>query len=156
MDILGLGYFLVAREGFRVMARQGIGGSLIFIASKNALASGKNAAAYSAAKAAELHLARCLAEEGGPKKIRVNTVCPDAVLQGSSIWSGAWRRERAEAYGIRPDELEEFYRRRTILGESVLPADVADAALFFASDRSRKTTGGVLTVDGGVAAAFVR
>jgi rhamnulose-1-phosphate aldolase/alcohol dehydrogenase len=156
MDILGLGYFLVAREGFRVMARQGIGGSMIFIASKNALASGKNATAYSAAKAAELHLARCLAEEGGPKKIRVNTVCPDAVLQGSSIWSGAWRQERAEAYGIRPDQLEEFYRKRTILGESIVPADVAEAALYFASDRSLKTTGGVLTVDGGVAAAFVR
>ena len=156
MDILGLGYFLVAREGFRVLARQGIGGSIIFIASKNALASGKNATAYSAAKAAELHLARCLAEEGGPKKIRVNTVCPDAVLQGSSIWSGAWRRERAEAYGIRPDQLEEFYRNRTILRESIVPADVAEAALYFASDRSLKTTGGVLTVDGGVAAAFVR
>lgn len=156
MDILGLGYFLVAREGFRVMSRQGTGGSIIFIASKNALASGKNATAYSAAKAAELHLARCLAEEGGPKKIRVNTVCPDAVLQGSSIWSGAWRQERAEAYGIRPDQLEEFYRKRTILGESIVPADVAEAALFFASDRSLKTTGGVLTVDGGVAAAFVR
>lgn len=86
MDILGKGYFLVAREGFRVMARQGIGGSIIFIASKNALASGKNASAYSSAKAAELHLARCLAEEGGGRKIRVNSVCPDAVLQGSSIW----------------------------------------------------------------------
>ena len=156
MDILGLGYFLVAREGFRVMAKQRIGGSVIFVASKNALASGRNAAAYSAAKAAELHLARCLAEEGGPRKIRVNTVCPDAVLQGSSIWSGAWRQERAEAYGIRPDQLEEFYRKRTLLGESILPADVAEAALFFASDRSLKTTGGVLTVDGGVAAAFVR
>jgi NAD(P)-dependent dehydrogenase (short-subunit alcohol dehydrogenase family) len=156
MDILGKGYFLVAREGFRVLARQGIGGSVIFIASKNALASGKNASAYSSAKAAELHLARCLAEEGGSRKIRVNTVCPDAVLQGSSIWSGAWRQERAHAYGIRPDELEEFYRKRTILRESILPADIAEAALFFATDRSLKTTGGVLTVDGGVPAAFVR
>lgn len=156
MDILGKGYFLVAREGFRIMARQGIGGSIIFIASKNALASGKNASAYSSAKAAELHLARCLAEEGGGRKIRVNTVCPDAVLQGSSIWSGAWRQERAHAYGIRPDELEEFYRKRTILRESILPADIAEAALFFATDRSLKTTGGILTVDGGVPAAFVR
>lgn len=136
MDILGKGYFLVAREGFRVMARQAIGGSIIFIASKNALASGKNASAYSSAKAAELHLARCVAEEGGSKKIRVNTVCPDAVLQGSSIWSGSWRQERAQAYGIRPDQLEEFYRNRTILRESITPADVAEAALFFASDRA--------------------
>ncbi len=156
MDILGKGYFLVAREAFRVMKKQSIGGSIIFIASKNALASGKNAAAYSAAKAAELHLARCLAEEGGAAKIRVNTVCPDAVLQGSSIWSGNWRKERAQAYGIRPDQLEEFYRKRTLLGESILPQDIAEAALFFASDRSLKTTGGVLTVDGGVSAAFVR
>jgi rhamnulose-1-phosphate aldolase/alcohol dehydrogenase len=156
MDILGKGYFLTSREGFRILRRQGIGGSIIFIASKNALASGKNASAYSAAKAAELHLGRCLAEEGGKHKIRVNTVCPDAVLQGSSIWSGGWRKERAAAYGIRPDQLEEFYRSRTILGESIYPSDVAEAALFFASDRSAKTTGGVLTVDGGVAAAFVR
>lgn len=156
MDILGKGYFLVAREAFRVMKKQSIGGSVIFIASKNALASGKNAAAYSAAKAAELHLARCLAEEGGAAKIRVNTVCPDAVLQGSSIWSGNWRKERAEAYGIRPDQLEEFYRKRTLLGESILPEDIAEAVLFFATDKSSKTTGGVLTVDGGVSAAFVR
>lgn len=156
MDILGKGYFLVAREAFRVMKKQGIGGSIIFIASKNALASGKNAAAYSSAKAAELHLARCLAEEGGKAKIRVNTVCPDAVLQGSSIWSGNWRKERALAYGIRPDQLEDFYRKRTILHESILPEDIAEAAFFFASDKSLKTTGGVLTVDGGVAAAFVR
>ncbi|MDH3251923.1 MAG: bifunctional rhamnulose-1-phosphate aldolase/short-chain dehydrogenase [Ignavibacteria bacterium] len=156
MDILGKGYFLVGREGFRVMKQQGIGGSIIFIASKNALASGKNATAYSSAKAAELHLARCLAEEGGKLKIRVNTVCPDAVLQGSSIWSGSWRKERAQAYGIRPDQLEEFYRNRTLLGESIFPSDIAEAALYFASDRALKTTGGVLTVDGGVSAAFVR
>jgi rhamnulose-1-phosphate aldolase/alcohol dehydrogenase len=156
MDILGKGYFLTGREGFRILSRQGMGGSIIFIASKNALASGKNAAAYSAAKAAELHLARCLAEEGGKHKIRVNTVCPDAVLQGSTIWSSSWRKERAEAYGIKPDQLEEFYRKRTILGESIYPADIAEAALFFASDLSAKTTGGVLTVDGGVSAAFVR
>src|SRR3989338_10427242 len=82
------------REGFRSMLKQGIGGSIIFIASKNALASGKNASVYSAAKAAELHFARCLAEEGGARKIRVNSVCPDAVLQGSSIWNSGWRKER--------------------------------------------------------------
>jgi len=156
MDILGKGYFLAAREGFRVMKRQGIGGAIVFIASKNALASGKNASVYSAAKAAELHMARCLADEGGRDRIRVNTVCPDAVLQGSSIWSGSWRKERAQAYGIRPEQLEEFYRKRTLLGESVFPSDIAEAALYFASDLSAKTTGGVLTVDGGVAAAFVR
>ncbi|MEK6571206.1 MAG: SDR family oxidoreductase, partial [Bacteroidota bacterium] len=156
MDVLAKGYFLVARQGFRVMRTQCIGGSIIFIASKNAVASGKNASAYSAAKAAELHLARCLAEEGGALGIRVNTICPDAVIRGSSIWSGKWREERAQAYGIRPDQIEEYYRNRTILKVSVFPEDVAEAALFFASDRSAKTTGAMLTVDGGVSAAFPR
>lgn len=156
MDVLAKGYFLVSREGFRVMKLQGLGGVIIFIASKNAVASGKNASAYSAAKAAELHLARCLAEEGGAFGIRVNTICPDAVIRGSSIWSGKWREERAQAYGIRPDQIEEYYRNRTILKVSVFPEDVAEAALFFASDRSSKTTGAMLTVDGGVSAAFPR
>ena len=102
------GYFLVAREAFRIMKEQGVGGSLVFVASKNSMAAGKNASAYSSAKAAELHLARCLAEEGGPEHIRVNTVNPDAVLQGSRIWDSGWREERAAAYGIQPDELEEY------------------------------------------------
>ncbi|HEY8466300.1 MAG TPA: bifunctional aldolase/short-chain dehydrogenase [Solirubrobacterales bacterium] len=156
-DVLSLGYFLVAREAFKVMARQGSGGSIVFVASKNALAAGRNAAAYSAAKAAELHLARCLAEEGGPLGIRVNTVNPDAVLQGSRIWDSSWREERAAAYGIEPDQLEEHYRARTTLGVNVLPEDVAQAVLHFASDaRSGKTTGNLLNVDGGVAIAYPR
>jgi NAD(P)-dependent dehydrogenase (short-subunit alcohol dehydrogenase family) len=112
-SVLGTGYFLVAREAFRVMQAQDRGGSIVFVASKNALVAGPNASAYSSAKAAELHLARCLAEEGGPARIRVNTVNPDAVLQGSRIWDSSWRTERADAYGIAPDQLEEHYRRRT-------------------------------------------
>ena len=156
MDVLARGYFLVSREGFRALKSQGIGGSIIFIASKNAIASGKNASAYSAAKAAELHLARCLAEEGGHLGVRVNTICPDAVIRGSSIWSGKWREERARAYGIHPSQIEHFYRNRTILKVNILPEDVAEAALFFASDCSSKTTGAMLTVDGGVSAAFAR
>ena len=118
-DILARGYFLVAREAARVLRAQGIGGSIVFIGSKNALAPGKNAAAYSAAKAASLHLARCLAEELGPDGIRVNTVNPDAVLEGSRIWDSAWREERARAYGIAADELEEHYRARTTLKVNV-------------------------------------
>lgn len=155
-NVLVYGYFLVAREAFRIWQEQGIGGSLIIVASKNALVGGKNAAAYSAAKAAEVQLARCLAEEGGPYGIRVNTVCPDAVLRGSSIWDSDWRRERARTYGITPDRLEEYYRERTTLKVNIYPEDVAEAIFFFASDRSRKTTGGILTVDGGSAAAYVR
>jgi rhamnulose-1-phosphate aldolase/alcohol dehydrogenase len=155
--VLGTGYFLTARDAFRVMKRQGSGGSIVFIASKNALVAGRNAAAYSSAKAAELHLARCLAEEGGPDGVRVNTVNPDAVLSGSRIWDSSWREERAASYGIAPDELEEHYRARTTLGVNIEPEDIAAAVLHFASDaRSGKSTGNVLNVDGGVAAAYPR
>src|SRR5687768_5074979 len=155
--VLTKGYFLVAREAFRIMKKQGIGGSLVFVASKNSMAAGKNASAYSSAKAAELHLARCLAEEGGPEGIRVNTVNPDAVLQGSRIWGSSWREERAAAYGIEPNELEEHYRKRTTLQVNVLPDDIAHAVLHFASDsRSGKSTGNMLNVDGGVPAAYAR
>jgi NAD(P)-dependent dehydrogenase (short-subunit alcohol dehydrogenase family) len=156
-DILARGYFLVAREAVRVLRAQGRGGSVVFIGSKNALAPGKNAAAYSAAKAASLHLARCLAEELGPDGIRVNTVNPDAVLEGSRIWDSAWREERAAAYGIPSEQLEEHYRARTTLKVNVLPADVAEAVLHFASpERAGKSTGNVLNVDGGVALAYPR
>jgi rhamnulose-1-phosphate aldolase/alcohol dehydrogenase len=156
-DILARGYFLVAREAARLLIEQGTGGSIIFVGSKNALAPGKGAAAYSAAKAAELHLARCLAEELGPHGVRVNTVNPDAVLEGSRIWDSSWREERASAYGIEADELERFYRERTTLKVNVLPADIAAAILFFASPRrSGKSTGNILNVDGGVALAYPR
>jgi NAD(P)-dependent dehydrogenase (short-subunit alcohol dehydrogenase family) len=156
-DILVRGYFLVAREAFGLLRRQRVGGSVVFVASKNAVVAGRNAAAYSSAKAAELHLARCLAEEGGEAGIRVNTVNPDAVLQGSRIWDSSWRAERAASYGIEPDELEEHYRRRTTLGVDILPEDVAEAVLHFASGRrSGKSTGNLLNVDGGVPAAYAR
>jgi rhamnulose-1-phosphate aldolase/alcohol dehydrogenase len=156
MDILGKGYFLVAREAFRALKQQGRGGSVIFICSKNSVYAGKNAAAYSAAKAAELHLARCLAEEGGASGIRVNSVLPDAVLQGSNIWNSSWREERAKNYGIKPEELDAYYAARTTLKVNVFPEDIAEGVLFFASDRALKTTGAMLTVDGGVAAAYGR
>jgi rhamnulose-1-phosphate aldolase/alcohol dehydrogenase len=156
-SILVTGYFLVSRAAFTILREQGTGGSIVFVASKNALVAGKNAAAYSAAKAAELHLARCLAEEGGSAGIRVNSVNPDAVLQGSRIWASSWREERAAAYGIDPDELEEHYRQRTTLGVNVFPEDIAATVLHFASEhRSGKSTGNVLNVDGGVAAAYTR
>jgi rhamnulose-1-phosphate aldolase/alcohol dehydrogenase len=156
-DILVTGYFLVAREAFRILRQQDIGGSIVFIASKNAVVAGKNAAAYSSAKAAELHLARCLAEEGGGAGIRVNTVNPDAVLQGSRIWDSSWREERAASYGIEPDQLEEHYRRRTTLRVNIFPEDIAHAVLHFASPaRSGKSTGNLLNVDGGVPAAYAR
>jgi rhamnulose-1-phosphate aldolase/alcohol dehydrogenase len=155
-SVLGTGYFLVAREAFRVLKAQGHGGSIVFVASKNGLVGGRNAAAYSSAKALEIHLARCLAEEGGAHAIRVNTVNPDAVLRGSGIWDSAWREQRALTYGIDPDQLEEHYRARTTLKVNVLPEDVAEAVLFLASNRSAKSTGNILNVDGGVVAAYSR
>lgn len=155
-SILARGYFLIAREAFRVLVEQGAGGSIVFVASKNALVAGKNASAYSSAKAAELHLARCLAEEGGGHGIRVNTVNPDAVIEGSSIWSSSWKAERAKTHGIPEEDLPAFYRARTTLGVNVYAEDVAEAIAFLAGPRSAKSTGNVLNVDGGVAAAYPR
>jgi rhamnulose-1-phosphate aldolase/alcohol dehydrogenase len=156
MNVLGTGYFLVAREAFKQMKNQGIGGNMVFIGSKNSVYAGKNAAAYSSAKALETHLARCIAAEGGEFGIRVNSVLPDAVLQGSAIWGSRWREERAAAYGIHPDQLEEHYRKRTTLLVNIYPKDITEAIAFFASSKSDKTTGCMLTVDGGVPAAFTR
>jgi NAD(P)-dependent dehydrogenase (short-subunit alcohol dehydrogenase family) len=150
------GHFLVAREALRLMKAQGLGGSFVFVATKNVMSPGKDFAAYSAAKAAEAQLAKVLALEGGPHGIRSNLVNPDAVFRDSRLWSADVRRERARAQGIAVDDLEEFYRKRNILARPILPEDVAEAALFLASDRSAKTTGCTLTVDGGVKDAFPR
>jgi NAD(P)-dependent dehydrogenase (short-subunit alcohol dehydrogenase family) len=150
------GHFLVAREAMRVLIRQGLGGSLVFVATKNVMAPGKDFAAYSAAKAAEAQLAKVLALEGAPHGIRSNIVNPDAIFQDSRLWSEDIRRERAAAQGIAVEELEDFYRRRNLLGARILPEDVAEAVLFLASDRSAKTTGCTVTVDGGVKDAFPR
>jgi len=155
-DVLAKGYFLTVRAAFPLMKQQG-GGSVIFIGSKNALAATANASAYASAKAAALHLARCAALEGAEYGIRVNVVNPDAVIRGSRIWDGAWRKERAANYGLDAgEELEDFYRNRSLLKRSVLPEDVAEAIRFFASEASSKSTGNVINVDAGNAQAFTR
>jgi rhamnulose-1-phosphate aldolase/alcohol dehydrogenase len=156
MDILSTGYFLVARQSFQLFKTQGIGGSIVFIGSKNALAASPGAAAYCTAKAAELHLARCLALEGAPHGIRVNVVNPDAVLRGSRIWQGEWATQRAAQNKTSVDNLESVYRERSLLKRSVYPEDVAEAVAFFASDRSAKSTGNIVNVDAGNAGAFTR
>jgi NAD(P)-dependent dehydrogenase (short-subunit alcohol dehydrogenase family) len=150
------GHFLVAREAMRILIRQGLGGALVFVATKNVMAPGKDFAAYSAAKAAEAQLAKVLALEGSSHGIRSNIVNPDAVFQDSKLWSEQVRQRRAAAQGIAVDALEDFYRRRNLLAVRILPEDVAEAVLFLASDRSAKTTGCTLTVDGGLREAFPR
>jgi NAD(P)-dependent dehydrogenase (short-subunit alcohol dehydrogenase family) len=156
MDILSTGYFLVSRQAVRLLKEQGLGGSIVYIGSKNALAASSGASAYGTAKASELHLARCLALECAPLGIRVNVVNPDAVLRGSRIWQGQWAVQRAQQNKTSPDELEAVYRERSLLKRSVFPEDVAEAVAWFASDRSAKSTGNILNVDAGNAAAFTR
>jgi rhamnulose-1-phosphate aldolase/alcohol dehydrogenase len=150
------GHFLIAREAMRIFRTQGLGGAFVFVATKNVMSPGKDFSAYSASKAAEAQLAKVLALEGGPHGIRSNIVNPDAVFRDSKLWSEDVRRERARAQGISVDDLEDFYRKRNILARPILPQDVAEAVLFLASDRSAKTTGCTLTVDGGVKDAFPR
>jgi rhamnulose-1-phosphate aldolase/alcohol dehydrogenase len=155
--ILSTGYFLVGREAFRAMKAQGVGGAMVFVASKNGLVASNQAAAYCVAKAAEIHLSRCFALEGAPLGIRSNVVNPDAVIRGSRIWSGDWSKERAQANKIEENDLEEFYRQRSMLKRSVLPEDIAEAAYFFAAEHlSGKSTGNILNVDGGNLMAFTR
>jgi NAD(P)-dependent dehydrogenase (short-subunit alcohol dehydrogenase family) len=143
MDILSTGYFLIARQAFQLLKLQGIAAS-------------PGAAAYCTAKAAELHLARCLALEGAPLGIRCNVVNPDAVLRGSRIWQGEWATQRAAQNKTSVDNLETVYRERSLLKRSVYPEDVAEAVAFFASERSAKSTGNIVNVDAGNAGAFTR
>ena len=138
------------------MRKQGMGGDILNIVSKNALVSGPNNAGYGSAKAAQLHLSRLNAAELGKDKIRVNVVNPDAVIAGSNIWSGGWAEGRAKAYGIKVEELPQYYAGRTLLNEIILPEDIANACFAFTGGLLSKSTGNVLNVDGGVATAFVR
>jgi rhamnulose-1-phosphate aldolase/alcohol dehydrogenase len=156
MAILGTGYFLVGREGFKLLKKQNCAGSMIYIASKNGMVASPGTSAYGAMKAAEIHLARVLAAEGAPFGIRVNTVNPDAVLRGSKIMSEGYRKSRANSLGIKPEELEDHYRKRSLLQRSVYPDDIAEAVFWFASDASNKSTGNILNVDAGHLASFTR
>jgi rhamnulose-1-phosphate aldolase/alcohol dehydrogenase len=150
------GHFLVARAAMRAMKAQGLGGSIVFNASKNVTAPGKEFGAYSVSKAAEAQLCRIVALEGGEHGIRANMLNPDAIFGGSRFWSEEMRSMRAQAYGVDTSRLPEFYRNRTLLKVEVTADDVAEAALFLAGPRSAKTTGTMLPVDGGVKEAFPR
>jgi rhamnulose-1-phosphate aldolase/alcohol dehydrogenase len=154
--VLARGSFLVSRAAARAMVAAGTPGDVVYVVSKNAVVAGPTNVAYSAAKADQAHQVRLLAAELGPHGIRVNGVNPDGVVEGSGIFTGEWREERAAAYGVEPDRLGEFYARRTLLRREVRPAHVADAVVALTTGNLSRTTGLVIPVDGGVAAAFLR
>lgn len=155
-DILVKGTFLVSKTAVEVMRKQGFGGDIVNIVSKNSVVAGPNNTGYGSAKAAQAHLTRLLAAELGADKIRVNTVNPDAVIADSNIWAGGWAEGRAKAYGITVEELPGYYAKRTLMNEMILPEDIANACFAYAGGLLNKSTGNTLNVDGGIAAAFVR
>jgi NAD(P)-dependent dehydrogenase (short-subunit alcohol dehydrogenase family) len=155
-DVLVKGQFLVTQQAVGIMKKQSIGGDILNIVSKNALVSGPNNAGYGSAKAAQLHLSRLNAAELGKDKIRVNVVNPDAVIAGSNIWSGGWAEGRAKAYGVKVEELPQYYAGRTLLNEIILPEDIANACFAYVSGLLNKSTGNTINVDGGIATSFVR
>src|SRR5665647_509956 len=155
-DILVKGQFLVSQSSIDLMRKQGFGGDIINIVSKNSVVAGPNNAGYGSAKAAQAHLSRLMAAELGNDKIRVNIVNPDAVISDSNIWAGGWATGRAKAYGITIEELPAYYAKRTLLNETILPEDIANACFALVGGLLNKSTGNILNVDGGVAMAFLR
>ncbi|MFF9094885.1 bifunctional aldolase/short-chain dehydrogenase [Streptomyces sp. NPDC014802] len=155
-DIMARGSFLVSREAARVMIAQGLGGDIVYIASKNAVFAGPNNIAYSATKADQAHQVRLLAAELGEHGIRVNGVNPDGVVRGSGIFAGGWGAQRAAVYGVDEEKLGEFYAQRTLLKREVLPEHVAAAVFALTGGDLTHTTGLHVPVDAGVAAAFLR
>ena len=156
MEVLSKGCFLISREVYQTMMNQNKGGSIIFISSKNSLNASKGASAYSVAKSSLLHLSRSIALEGASFKIRSNVVNPDAVIQNSKIWSGDWKKQRADGNKIPITKIEDFYKNRSLLKVSILPEDIAEGVYFFASSKSIKSTGNILNVDGGNITSFTR
>jgi rhamnulose-1-phosphate aldolase/alcohol dehydrogenase len=155
-DVMARGSFLVSREAARIMIEQGLGGDIVYIASKNAVFAGPNNVAYGAAKADQAHQVRLLAAELGAHGIRVNGVNPDAVVRGSGIFAGGWGAQRAAVYGVPEEKLGEFYAQRTLLKREVLPEHVAAAVFALTGGDLTHTTGLHIPVDAGVAAAFLR
>ena len=154
-NVLVKGQFLLSKTASKIMKKQGLGGDIVNIASKNGLVSGPNNAGYGTAKAAQMHLSRLLAAELAKDQIRVNTVNPDGVIVGSKIWEGKWAEGRAKAHGISVEELPAFYAKRNLLNKIIKPEDIANGVFAFLAILD-KSTGNTLNVDGGVANAFMR
>ncbi|WP_053970831.1 bifunctional rhamnulose-1-phosphate aldolase/short-chain dehydrogenase [Mangrovimonas sp. ST2L15] len=154
-NVLVKGQFLMAQKGVEIMRKQGFGGDIVNIASKNGLVSGPNNVGYGTAKAAQQHMTRLLAAELGKDHIKVNTVNPDGVIVGSKIWEGEWAEGRAKAYGIKVEDLPAHYAKRNLLNEIILPEDIANG-VFACIGVLEKSTGNTINVDGGMPNAFVR
>ena len=114
-DVMAKGSFLVSREAARIMIEQGLGGDIVYIASKNGVFAGPSNIAYGAAKADQAHQVRLLAAELGEYGIRVNGVNPDGVVRGSGIFAKGWGAQRAAVYGVAEEDLGAFYAQRTLL-----------------------------------------
>jgi len=156
MSVNCTGSFLVSREAIKVFKKQVDGGALVFINSDNSLKPSKHFLAYNASKAAQLQLARTIANEFGPYHIRANSILPGAVFGGSAMWTPELRAARAKIHGFHPDQLEEEYKKNNALGVIIDPAEIAELVVFLASDRSAKMTGNALVIDGGGLGGFVR
>jgi len=150
------GYFLVAREGYKIFKRQMMGGTFVFVASDNALRPSTQSVAYNVSKAAELHLSRTIAHEGGKYGIRSNSVLPGAVFGISNLWTDEYREARASVHGFDPDKLEEEYKKANAMGVVIYPEEVAWVILFLSSERSAKMTGNLLVIDGGQSGSYAR
>lgn len=156
IDINLTSAFLITKYGMQAFRKQGMGGSIVYIASKNAFAPGAGFGGYSVTKAGMIQLMRIAALEGGVIGVRANALNPDAVFDNSKLWEGGIREQRAQEHGVKPEELEDFYARRNLLKARVRSLDVAKSVEFLLSDSSSRTTGAVIPVDGGVAAGFPR
>lgn len=158
MDVNLNGYFLVMREGAKLLRKQGTGGHMIVVGSKNVLAPGAEFAAYSASKAGVHQLAKVTAMELAKEGVRVNVLAPDAVFGNENHPSGLWDEvgpDRAKAHGIEFEKLEEHYRNRNLLRARITGRHVGNAVVFFATNQT-PTTGSTLPIDGGIAGAFPR
>ena len=156
LDLNLTGAFLVAREAFRVFKKLGKGGVIIFINSDNSLKPSKQSVAYNVSKAGALHLARCVADEGGKYQIRSHSILPGAVFGSSSMWTDEYRRERAAVHGYDPDKLEFEYKKANSLGVIIDPKEIAELVLFLSSQVCSKVTGSALVIDGGNVGSYVR
>lgn len=143
------GYFLAAKAAAKIMIKQGIGGSIINISSKSGLQASRDNTAYNATKAGEIHMARGWALELGEHGIRVNSICPGNVFEGSKIWNPEYMKVCAKKYGIKPQEVIPYYVNKTALKREIKGQDIADAVVFLCSDKARTITGQTLVADSG-------